>query len=231
MAYGCKFLMMTRIITEIEPQKKDPKRVNIYLDGKYAFSLNGILGAWLRIGQDLSDERMNSMISEDEHEKAYQKALHFLSFRPRSIHEVQKNLLGRGIPTQMIDETIQRLRENSLLDDLKFSQEWIRNRMDFRPRSRAALSMELKLKGIPEDVIQTAFEEDVDDEKMAFLAARKVLRKLESLNRLEFRKKLSDHLARRGFSYASINPVVSYLWNDLHTGTDLRESNDHEDLE
>jgi regulatory protein len=219
---------MTRIITAIEPQKKDPKRVNIYLDDEFAFGLAGFLAAWLKVGQTLTEEKINALTSDDLLEGTVQKALHFLSFRPRSISEVRKNLADRDIPENVIEETITRLQENSFLDDQKFAQDWIANRKDFRPRSRSALRMELRLKGIPEDIIQTALE-DVDDEALTLQAARKYLRRLAGLNKLEFRKKLSAHLARRGFSFASINPVVTLVWNEIQPASDHGASNNNED--
>lgn len=219
---------MTRIITAIENQKKDPQRVNIYLDEEFAFGLAGYLAAWLLVGESISEEKIKKLISDDLLETAVQKALHFLSFRPRSTSEVRKNLENREIPESVIEETIDRLKGNSVLDDQKFAYEWVENRSDFRPRSRSALRMELRQKGIPEDVIQTALEE-VDDESLTLQAARKYMRRLSGLNKLDFRKKLSAHLARRGFSFASINPVVTLAWNEIQSTSDHGASNNNED--
>jgi regulatory protein len=223
-AYGCVFLTMMRMITAIEPQKKDPKRVNIYLDGKYAFGLNGILAAWLEVGQPLTEEKMNSLVLDDGLESSYQKALHFISFRPRSVAEVRKNLAGRDVPEDLIDETIQHLQNNSVLDDAKFALDWVANRKEFRPRSHLALRMELRQKGIPEEIINKVLEETIDDESLALLAARKYEHRLEGLNEFEFRKKISAILARKGFSFSSINPVSSVVWNDLHPEAERGES-------
>ncbi|MFH2038183.1 MAG: RecX family transcriptional regulator [Chloroflexota bacterium] len=210
---------MTRIITAIQKQKKDPQRVNIYLDEEFAFGLAGYLAAWLQVGQTLSEEKINKLISEDLLECAIQKALHYLSFRPRSTSEIRKNLAKRDIPENVIEETVDRLQKNFALDDLKFAQDWIENRSDFRPRSCSALRMELRQKGIPDDVIQIALE-DIDDDALTLKAAQKYLHRLTGLKKLEFRKKLSSHLARRGFSFASINPVVTLVWNEIQSTSD-----------
>jgi regulatory protein len=223
------FLIMTRMITAIEPQKRDPKRVNIYLDGEFAFGLAGILAAWLKVGQALSEEKITALSSDDLLENTYQKALHYISYRPRSIHEVRKNLTGREIPESAIEETLKRLQENSLLNDQKFAKDWVENRNDFRPRSRSALRMELKQKGIPEEIIEITLEENIDEEALALQAAHKYKRRLENLDKLEFRKKLSAHLSRRGFSYTSINPVVSQVWNEIQPDQGNGVSLDSED--
>jgi len=208
------------MITAIEPQKKDPKRVNIYLDGEFAFGISGILAAWLKVGQSLSEEKINTLISDDGLENTYQKALHFMSVRPRSIAEVRKNLQGRDIPLILIEETVKRLQNNSLLNDLKFAQDWVGNRNDFRPRSQSVLRLELRMKGIAEEDIQKALENNLDDETLALLAAQKYKHRLKDLNKLEFRKKISGYLSRKGFSFTSINPVFTAIWNEIHPGSE-----------
>ena len=71
--------------------------MNIYLDGEFAFGLAGIVAAWLKLGQELGEEKIASLKAEDEREVTYQKALHFLSYRPRSSAEVRQNLLKHGL--------------------------------------------------------------------------------------------------------------------------------------
>src|SRR3990172_4788022 len=78
-------------ITAIEPQQKDPQRVNVYLDGEFAFGLARITAGWLTVGQELGEEKVASLLAEDANKTAYQKALHFLSYRPRSSSEVRQN--------------------------------------------------------------------------------------------------------------------------------------------
>jgi regulatory protein len=76
-------------ITAIEPQQKNPQRVNVYLDGEFAFGLASIVAVWLKPGQELSEEKAAQLKADDEREVAYQKALHFISYRPRSSAEVR----------------------------------------------------------------------------------------------------------------------------------------------
>ncbi len=89
---------MTMKITAIEPQQRNPQRVNVYLDGAFAFGLTRITAAWLQVGQEISEEKIASLQAEDANEIAYQKALHFLSYRPRSSREIRKTCSGAGYP-------------------------------------------------------------------------------------------------------------------------------------
>ena len=202
-------------ITAIQAQKRDPDRVNIHLDGEYAFSLARIVAAWLQVGQELTDEKITSLQTDDSREHAYQQALLFLSYRARSTSEIRQNLRKHKIPDDIIDQTIERLKTGKLADDGQFAKAWVENRSTFRPRSRRALAVELRQKGIPDEAVQSALT-DVNEEALAYDAAFKRSRRLESLDWNEFRIKLSEFLARRGFSYSVIAPVVSRIWNETH---------------
>lgn len=198
-------------ITAIEPQKKDPKRVNLYLDGEFAFGLDRYVAAWLTVGQLLDEEKIARLQIEDSQEKAYRQAMLFLGIRARSEMEVRKNLEKHQIPVVMIDQTIARLREERLLNDGQFAQDWVANQSEFRPRSRRALNIELRQKGLTEADIESATE-GLDEETLAYTAAQKRLRRLDGLEWPEFRKKLSEFLARRGFDYDVIMLTVKRLW-------------------
>ena len=207
-------------ITAIEPQQKNPQRVNIYLDGEFAFGLTRITAGWLKVGQELGDEKITLLQAEDANEMAFQKALHFLSFRPRSSAEVRKNLIKRGISEGLVDETVNRLQRLGLVNDLEFARAWVENRNTFQPRSKSALRMELRRKGLSDEVFQPVLDEQVDEEALAFMAARKYARRLAGLEWSVFRQKLGGFLARRGFSYTTLSPVVSKVWKETRTADD-----------
>ncbi len=128
----------------------------------------------------------------------------------------------------MIEETLERLRKERLADDSQFARVWVENRNTFRPRSRRALSMELRQKGIAEDAIQSALQ-GVDEESLAYEAARKRVNRLQGLTWDEYRKKLSEYLARRGFPYVIIASTVGRLWNETHAGQE-QSMDDEESL-
>ena len=203
-------------ITAIQPQKRDPNRVSIHLDGEYAFGLAQILAAWLKVGQELSEEKIASLQAEDAGERAYQQALLFLSYRTRSESEIRRNLRKHDIPGDVIEQTLERLRTNRLADDNQFARAWVENRNTFRPRSRRALTMELRQKGLSDQATQTALE-GLDEEALAYEAGLKKARRLQVVEWNEFRRKLSDFLSRRGFPYSVIAPIVSRIWNETHT--------------
>jgi regulatory protein len=207
-------------ISAIEPQQKNPQRVNVYLDGEFAFGLARITAGWLKVGQEISDEKIVSLQAEDASEIAYQKALHFLSFRPRSSMEIRQNLAKRDTPEDLVEQTVNRLQRAGLVNDQEFARAWVENRNSFRPRSKSALRMELRRKGLSDEIVRTVLDEQVDEQALAFIAARKYARRLENLEWLEFRKRLSGFLSRRGFSYTTLSPVVSEVWKETRMADD-----------
>jgi regulatory protein len=204
-----------RKITAIEAQKTRPNRVNIHLDGDFAFGLARIVAAWLSVGQELSDEKIEQLQAEDARERAFQQAMLFLSYRARSESEIRKNLRKHEIPEAVIEQTIERLRQDGLANDTEFASAWVENRNTFRPRSRRLLAMELRQKGLDDEAIRSAVE-NVDEEASAYEAAQKRAARFKGLEWNDFRRKLSDFLARRGFSYSVVAPLVARIWNEAH---------------
>jgi regulatory protein len=221
---------MGRRITSLTVQKRNPNRVNVYLEGEFAFGLARVVAAWLYVGQELSEERITQLQEEDSSEVAYQKALNFLSYRIRSEAEVRTHLVKADIEPELIDQAVERLNRSGLLNDQQFAENWVENRSEFRPRSRRALTYELKQKGIPEETINAAVEE-LDEQHMAYLAAQKKAKKYYSLDWPEFKQKMYAFLARRGFSYEVSAPIVTRIWQELseeheHETNSLREEVD-----
>jgi regulatory protein len=212
-------------ITALVVQKRNPNRVNVHLDGEYAFGLARIVAAWLRVGQELDEEKLKRLQVEDARERAVQQALLFLSYRARSESEIRQNLRKHEMPEEVIEETLARLRQDGLANDGQFAQAWVENRSAFRPRSRRLLAMELRQKGLNDEAVSSALE-DVDDEPLAYEAAKKRAPRLKALEWADFRKKLSEFLARRGFSYSVVAPVVTRIWNELQKDEKSYEEED-----
>lgn len=220
------FLFMKKI-TGIEAQK-NPNRVNIFLNDEFAFGLATTVAAWLRIGQQLDEEKIQRLRSDDDRERASQRALNFLSYRDRSEQEVTTNLTKAGYSQEVIENVIVRLAELSLVDDRKFAKTWVDNRNEFRPRGKRALAYELRQKGIDQLVIEETLGESVDEDALALKAARKIFSKFISLPRVEFKQKLIGYLARRGFNYAACDSAVRTLWDEIQSDGDQQNYIDEE---
>lgn len=188
--------------------------MSVYLDGEYAFGLAKIVAAWLKVGQEISKEKIEELKAKDLEEVALQKAVKFLSYRPRSEDEVRKNLKKHKFQEEVIEKVIDRMRRGGLVNDVNFAELWVENRSEFRPRGSRLLRMELRKKGITDDVIENTTK-DLNEDELAFRAARKQARKYKKLEWQEFRKKMNGFLGRRGFDYGIISNVIPNVWEEL----------------
>lgn len=202
-------------ITAIRAQRKNKERVSIFLDGEYAFGLTRIVAGWLQVGQMLSEEKIAALKRDDEREMAYLRAINYLSYRPRAKAEIRQNLRKHKIDESVIETTIERLDQKNFVNDEEFAKLWIENRNEFRPRGRRALAMELRQKGISDKVIDQSLDELVNEEELIYRAGIKKARKLARYEWQDFRKKLAAFLARRGFSYGVISPLLPQLWEEV----------------
>ncbi|NIM47102.1 MAG: hypothetical protein GTN40_03020 [Candidatus Aenigmarchaeota archaeon] len=202
------------LITDIKKQEKR-NRYNIFIDKKYSFSLSDLelSLSGLSIGDEVTEKRIEKLKKESSEGKAKDKALRLLSFRPRSEKEIEKRLVEKGFGEKTIIETKKKLKTLNLLGDLEFAKSWIKNRITLRPTGKRRLFLELKEKGVKEEIIEKALEIlDPDQEfKLALKEAQKKKERLKGLSKLELKQKITSFLARRGFSWEVIKKVFEEL--------------------
>ncbi|MDX2076515.1 MAG: RecX family transcriptional regulator [bacterium] len=202
------------VITALEVQKRNKERVNVYLDGEFAFGLTLIEAAKLKKGQVLTDAQITDLRSDDEVNKAYDHAVFFLGYRPRSTAEVRKNLVDKAYSDEAIDASIEKLVAQGYLDDEAFARYWVTNRSEFKPRGARALRSELRQKGIADAVISLVLEEQ-DTHDDAYRAAQTKARRYQGKSRAEFKHKVGQFLARRGFDYRISETVIVQLIEEI----------------
>lgn len=209
-------------IRSINFDKDDASRVSITMDDGACVKVSAIVAVGLRAGFALNDVQLAALLEKEAVERAYQSAITFLSYRPRSAEEVRRYLSRHKTQASAIAAALDRLRESDLVNDRAFATTWIENRSAFRPRGKRALQQELRLKGIPDSTVEQAVS-SIDERALALAAAVKRARHYESLPLPEFKKKLSDFLLRRGFPYSVITEVVAAAWKTVKNTQPIEE--------
>jgi len=148
----------------------------------------------------------------DEFEKYFNSSLRYLSFRPRSKKELKDNLIKKKVPQEIISQIIERLKEHKFLDDKEFAKWWIEQRTKYKPRSDRLIIIELKQKGISEELVKEILSQHSEEaipevERAKKLIERKVQR-LKGLSKFELTQKLGPMLLRRGFNYDVIKQAI-----------------------
>ncbi len=186
--------------------------MNVYLDGEFAFGLSLMTAANLSIGQVLKPDEVEALKAADEVERAKASAYRYLSYRPRSIAELKRQLVNKGYKETTVDQVIDRLSELELIDDMAFARYWVEQRETFKPRGRRALRYELYQKGIDRQIVDMVVAE-VDETVSAKKAARKKAKLWRELPEEQFYEKLGNYLKRRGFSYEIARSVTQEFWS------------------
>lgn len=202
-------------ITALKVQKRNRKRVNVHIDGQFAFGLAAIEAMKLTVGQHLDDAEIARLKEKDQIEVVYEQALNFITYRPRSIAEVRRRLMDKGSDESSVDQVIGRLTRSGLLGDEAFARFWLENRDMFKPRSKRALRYELRRKGVADSIIDKVLI-DYDENDAAFRAGLARAQKLARRHDLDtIRPKLLAFLNRRGFSYDVARDTVHKLLAEL----------------
>jgi regulatory protein len=214
---------MSGKITALEVQKRNKERVNVYLDGDYAFSVDLMSAARLRKGQVLSTAEVASLRDEDVVSKAFERSIRYLATRPRTVQEIRRKLKQKETPDNAIEIVIARLEDHGYVNDAEFARLWIRNRSEFSPRGPMSLRSELRSKGVSQAIIDEVLT-DLGTTELAMQAARQKVSSLRGLDQFTFRKKLSSFLGRRGFKYDTIREVIDVLIDELENNPEMDHS-------
>ena len=200
-------------ITAIKQQVKRPDRFSIYVDGAYSFSLSegAFLKSQLVSGQELTRGQVDDFKQLSADDKVYNRALRYVAMRQRSEWQVQDYLHRKDVAPETITETIARLQDLGLIDDMRYAQSFVHDRQLLRPTSRRKLILELKQKHVPEACITAAFETVEVDESQSL---HEVIVKKRRQSRYQDDQKLMQYLARQGFGYGDIKAALSEAGSD-----------------
>jgi regulatory protein len=214
-------------ITALEQQAHNPERVSLYLDGTFALGISAelMLKMNLHLDQELSAADLEQLKSEEARQQAVERAINYLSFRPRSQAEVRRYLRKKETPPDIIEAVLERLQRLDYVNDRSFASFWVENRERFNPRGAQALRNELRMKGVEREVVEEVVDDEQDEELALRAASRKAALLLQTpgIDYSTFRNRLGGFLQRRGFSYEIVARVVRALWQEHQDAQDEEE--------
>lgn len=189
-------------ITDIRQAVKNPNRVNIYVNGKYRFSLDiaQVVDLGIKVGRVLSDEELAECKKASEYGKEYQRALEWVLVRPRSIRELREYLKRRKNLRAAKERKDEWQQEREMAEAIARGEDRVAERMKRR--------IETKTTGEKYDfddlIVERLCEKGyVDDRKFAeYYVENRFVKKGIS------RKRLKMELAKKGIDRATIDEVV-----------------------
>ena len=234
--------MATFKITNIKQAVKNENRVNVYVDGKYSFSLDiaQLVDFKIKVGKEISESDLKEFKQASEFGKLYQRTLEWVLTRPHSIRET-KDYLYRKIRnsssgalraarpsltpskehsdfpnketmSNFSDAIIERLIQKGYLDDLKFAEYYVENRFVKKGISKKRLQMELMKKGVSREIIEQVLEVSSRNDE------EEIMKMIAKKRNKYDDEKLIQYLCRQGFHFETVlNLVQTY-------GTDSQNS-------
>lgn len=204
-------------ITNIEYQKNNNDRVNIYVDNVFSIGLDLELKIKfnLEVGLEVDDDFITRLIEAEEFNKAKFHALNLLSYRQRTEKEIRDSLSRKGFNEESINKAIDFCIEYNYIDDKKFAQSFSRDKVNLNKLGPERIKYELRIKGVDKDIINEVLHVKYDDQfQMAKDLALKKISSYKNDDRNAQYRKLSGFLQRKGYSYGVISKVLKDILQD-----------------
>lgn len=188
-------------ITDMKSGVRDENRVNIYINDKFAFSLDvaQVVDFHLRIGLVITADQLAEYKKASEFGKAYQRALEWVLMRPRSERELRDYLKRRGRASEAKDRQREWQREREVVDLVAKGEEVKAEKLQKRPQP------EREKYDFDEIIVTRLIERGyIDDEKFArYYVENRFVKKGVSTRRLKM------ELQQKGVANDIIERVMS----------------------
>lgn len=225
------------VITELKAGVKNSERVNVYVNSKFAFSLDvaQVVDYKLKTGAVLSRERLMELKKASEFGKIYQRTLEWVLMRPRSLRETRDYLfrklrsVSRG-PSATDEERgsevppvttggHERVRE----EYSEFSEEIVsrladRGYLDDRRFAEFWVENRFVKKGVSRkrlrmELAKKGVAKEIIDEVLDVRDDEEELRKMIARKWAKYddKQKLMAYLCRQGFSYDLVRNVIDEM--------------------
>lgn len=156
-----------------------------------------------------------------QYEKYLKLSYYYLSIRNRSVKEMHDYLTKKKASDEIIERIITSLLEHKFLNDEAFARSWVLSRARIKPKGKALLKIELRQKGIHDEIIQkvlTEVQEEIPTElDQAKSLIVKKMERLKGAHRDEIYSKVGGFLARRGFSWDVVKKAIDESLHNLQT--------------
>ena len=197
-------------VTKISPAVKTPGRYNIYVDGKYSFSLDEfqLVQTGLHSGLDIDELKLDELKSESDYGKNYIRAVDLISRRLRSEKEIRDYAKRKQWTATNTERVIERLKNHGYLNDKVFAEAFVRSRQSTERYSKRRIERDLRQKGIAPNIIQQVLPDESSDKNAIIKLVQKKASRYDDVN------KLKAYLIRAGFNYDDVNQAINEYYNN-----------------
>lgn len=203
------------LVSKIEYQKRDPSRVNIYLDDEFfcGISLNTLASENLYEGLEIDDSVVQRILERDLKSRFLTRVTEYISRTPKTELQVRRYLRGLRFKKRNIwfkedisldwdiffEDIVRKLKDYKYIDDEIFARTFVQSRVSYKPRGKNILVMELISKGVSKDIANQVCDEEIGDELELI---GRTFRKKYKESKFNIKDvKMVSFLQRKGFSW------------------------------
>lgn len=209
-------------VTQLSSQKRDPSRVNLYIDEEFfcGLSLDSVAKFELYSGREIDDKELAEILVDELKSRFAQRAMSYISRAIKTEYQMRRYLKTLSIKKkgtwykdieddqleEIFNEIITKLKGYGYLDDEEFASQFINSRIRSKPRGKRVLVSELMSKGIDKELAKRKVDELVDDE---YDVLKRVYEKKYKGDKITIRdNKKIDFLKRKGFDWDLIKQLI-----------------------
>lgn len=209
-------------VTKLASQKKDPSRVNMYIDENFfcGLSLDSVAKYAIYVGKEITDDELEELLNDELRARFLNRAVSYISRAIKTEFQVRKYLkelsfkkkgkwyedISKEMYQEIEEHVIGKMKEYGYIDDSNFAELFVTSRIRNKPRGKNVLVSELISKGVSKDIALDTVEGLVNDE-MDML--KQIYAKKYGDEELKYddRKKI-DFLLRKGFNWELIQKLM-----------------------
>lgn len=196
-------------ITAITPQIKDKRRCNIYIDGRFCcgLTLEATIKNRLKVGQIITQEKLEEIQLESEKSVAFDKALTHISATQKTEKQVRDFLNGKGYLPAVVEYVLEKMNSYHFLDDEAYAEHYVQSAS--KRKGSRLIRMELKSKGVSDQDASVALESL--DKDCELQTAKQILEKYMRGKTADVStlSKAFRHLMSKGFEYDIAKSALS----------------------
>ncbi|WP_368489903.1 recombination regulator RecX [Clostridium sp. BJN0013] len=209
--------MKEYIVTKIEIQKRNNNRVNIYLNEEFAFSCSAELVYKYNICRDkvLDINYLKDIIYKDNYIKCKSYALRIIEKSYKTEKQMYDKLI-KSFDDSIVKECIEFLKEYNFIDDNKFAEIYIKEKIYSQGKNKIKYS--LIKKGIKESVVNEKLcsIDNSLEEKIAFDMAKKkyylIIKSENNINKVY--NKLGNYMVKNGYDFDLVRHILKKIMKD-----------------
>ncbi|GLC32112.1 recombination regulator RecX [Clostridium omnivorum] len=223
---------MEKTITKIEVQKRNKNRVSVFLNHEYMFSCSSelVYSYKLKVGNKVDLEYLKELAQEDNFLCCKNDAMRVIEKSYKTEKEMYDKLINKGYDESVVKKTIEFLKSYSFVDDLKYTELYIKEKI--RSQGNNKIKYSLLKKGIDEKLVKeklSQVDSDIEYSVAETLAIKKyeLIKKTEKDCRKQY-KKLGDYLIRNGYDSEIVSSIVKKTVVNDNSNEDIHEKDSGE---